>query len=238
VREGASGAEPKTPDRYARQRAARAATSTSWRAPWSAQERQKQAEQEAGDLAVILQAALVVVAVGAALAVQGLGAQRGDRVAAQFPGHRQDVVADGQAGGAEAAGEAVAEAVLLHPGGAVVQIVAVQEDRPGGDPDAERGGRLASFGEDVAAGRGRAHGRAQRTQVRGRIHGVERAGGQGGDPVGGVVRVDVTRGVVAGGDGDAGDARAVADGADDAVGALAEQVSGEAVDRAVHGAPP
>jgi hypothetical protein len=174
------------------------------------------------------------MAVGGALVVQGLGAQRGDRVAAELPDHRERVVADGRAGRAEAAGETVAEAVLLHPRGAVVQVVPVQEDRPGGDLDAERGGCLAGFGEDVAAGRGRADRGAQGARVRGRIHGVERAGGQRGDPVGGVVREDVARGVVAGRDGDAGHARTVADGADDAFGTLAEQVSGQAVDGAVH----
>jgi hypothetical protein len=41
-----------------------------------------QAEQPAGQLAVVLQAALVVVAVDGALVVEGLGAQRGDRVPA------------------------------------------------------------------------------------------------------------------------------------------------------------
>jgi hypothetical protein len=52
------------------------------------------------------------------------------------------------------------------------------------------------------------------------------------------VREDVARSVVAGRDRDAGYARAVADGADDAFGTLAEQVSGEAVDRAIHWASP
>jgi hypothetical protein len=80
-----------------------------------------------------LSSVFVMVAVGRALVVQGLGAQRGDRVAAEVPGHRDDVVADRRAGRAEAARETVAEAVLLHPGGAVVQVVAVQEDGPGGD---------------------------------------------------------------------------------------------------------
>jgi len=207
-------------------------------APAGASAAEAQAEQEAGDLAVILQAALVVVAVGRALVVQGLGAQRRDRVAAQVPGHGEHVVADGRAGRTQAAGETVAEAVLLHPGGAVVQVVAVQQDGPGGDLDAERGGRPAGLGEDVPAGRGRADRGAQRARVGGKVHGVERTRSQRGDPVSGVVRVDVARGVVAGRDGDAGHARAVADGADDAVGALAEQVSGQAVDRAVHGVPP
>src|SRR6185312_7214613 len=197
-----------------------------------------QAEQEPGDLAEVLQAALVVVAVGRALVVQGLGAQHRDRVAAQVPGHGEHVVADGRAGRAQAAGETVTEVVLLYPGGAVVQVIAVQQDGPGRDLDAERGGRPAGLGEDVPASRGRADRGAQRAGADGRVHGVERTRSQRGDPVGGVVRVDVARGVVAGRDGDAGHARAVADGADDAVGPLAEQVSGQAVDRTVHGAPP
>ena len=117
-------------------------------------------------------------------------------------------------------------------------IIAVQQDGPGRDLDAQWGGCLAGLGEDVPAGRGRADRGAQQARVGGGVHGVERTGSQRGDPVGGVVRVDVARGVVAGRDGDAGDARAVAHGADNAVGALAEQVSGQAVDRTVHGEPP
>ncbi len=195
-------------------------------------------EQRLGDRAQLLEVALVVEAVPQAVEVQRLGADGVDAVAGVLGDQRGGVLADVGVGRAELGEVPVAEGV---GGGAVgvleAEPVVVQEDRPGVQLQPAPPGLRRRLGEGVAVAEGGGRLRAQPLPApvrRVRLE-VGGAGLQVADGVQRVVREDVARLVVDGGEGDAADPGAVGEIAEEVVGALVEQVGGEGENGRLHG---